>query len=104
MNKKEEIRFEKDLGELLEEAGGGHDGFVCDLNKVFDLRNYNISRRRVSELVSDMLTGTSFCDQYGHWVVAEVEGTIVQFTKITNNAVWLEDGKRQLGQRKWDKL
>lgn len=101
MNTKEQSRFAADLGALLLEVKAP---FICNLNKIFDLPSYNMPRRAALALISDLFTSTPFCNAYGNWLVAEVEGSILQFNPIVTNAVVLVDGKRETAELAWTRL
>lgn len=60
------------------------ESFRVDLKQIVLKANANIPKRKAFEVVNDILSLTSVCDQHGSWVIAEIEGTEAQISKLTN--------------------
>lgn len=59
--------------------------FQYDLRNLIDLSKVNLPKSRLRSTVSDILTLHSVIAEVGDWVVAEIEGNKVQFSRLSFN-------------------
>jgi len=83
MNSKEFKRLGGMVVTLLKSATV--DNFQYTLTDLPDITTLNCPRSRLFPQVSDLLTCKDIIAEVGDWVVAEVEGTKVQFNRLSTN-------------------
>lgn len=84
MNAKEETRLFNAVAALLGRATVSM-AFRYDLTALVAETKINLPRRRIFDKVSDLLTTFDMVKLVGEWVVAEIEGTRVQFCRLSAN-------------------
>jgi hypothetical protein len=81
MNKKESKVLEMAIVSLL--TGANVESFQYHLKNLVDPALLNLRKKQVFDAVSDMLTTNRVINQVGAWVLAEVEGRQVQFSRLS---------------------